>query len=697
MTPATGRRVAPLLALVIGLVLVLLAPAAGVVQAPRALAADTDLTLVTDANYDVRPDRRIVHVTVSITATYHKAETRTQKFYKEWATLAVLPGTTGFRVSGAPGAKVRVTTSASTHTTLRLDFGSWLYGGSSRTFKLEFDVKESSAASRQVRVGASLVSFPVWAFASTGAKGSTVSVTFPAGYAVSVEAGAFDRTEPTPDGGTRLATNALATPLTWFAYVVGEREATYVDSPLTVVAGGRSISLSMWAWNDDPAWAKRVGGLFSRALPALATDIGLPWPQAATTVVQESVSRTTGGYAGLYDPAASRIEVAYWADHLVVLHEAAHGWFNGGLVADRWEAEGFASLYAGRAAAALKETGASPELTDAVKAARIPLNDWAQQTGSQDRPVETYGYAASLELARLIAERAGDDALRQVWADASAHLGAYQPPAASGASGSAPSSAPETTSAVADWRVLLDLLEARTGKDFTDLWRAWVVTGDQAAALDARAAARTSYQQTLALADGWALPRAIRDGLRAWQFDAVGRLMADARTVLAQRTAVEDRAARDGLTVPDTMRRLFESGSLVDASAEAEAELNAMLTLEGALAARHDDPDILSRIGLLGADPEGDLAKAKAAFAASELDATLTAAHAALVAWDGSWQEGRRRALLAVAALASVLVVASAAAGAVRRARRSGTAPPGGTSGGTSGGSDRDPTDPRSA
>ena len=32
-----------------------------------------------------------------------------------------------------------------------------------------------------------------------------------------------------------------------------------------------------------------------------------------------------------------------------MLHEAAHAWFNGGFVADRWMAEGFASYYASRA------------------------------------------------------------------------------------------------------------------------------------------------------------------------------------------------------------------------------------------------------------------------------------------------------------------------------------------------------------
>ena len=62
--------------------------------------------------------------------------------------------------------------------------------------------------------------------------------------------------------------------------------------------------------------------------------------------MEESLSRGTDGYAGLFDPAAPRIEISYAAADAIVLHELAHAWFNGGLVADRWAAEAFASYYA---------------------------------------------------------------------------------------------------------------------------------------------------------------------------------------------------------------------------------------------------------------------------------------------------------------------------------------------------------------
>ena len=94
-------------------------------------------------------------------------------------------------------------------------------------------------------------------------------------------------------------------------------------------------------------------------------------------------------------------------------------------------------------------------------------------------------------------------------------------------------STPETVDGPPDWRGLLDLLEDETGKDFTDLWRQWVVRPEEAALLDARAEARTAYVRTLALAGDWQLPTGIREAMRGWQFDEAGRQMADARTVLA--------------------------------------------------------------------------------------------------------------------------------------------------------------------
>ena len=189
---------------------------------------------------------------------------------------------------------------------------------------------------------------------------------------------------------------------------------------------GRPIELTIRGWADDAPWADRVGSLVSRGLPVLAQEIGLPWPRQGGLAFHETVSRSTGGYAGLFDPSLGQVEVAYDAGDFVVLHESAHTWFNGGLLTDRWANEAFASYYGLEAAKELKIKASADTLTPELEAARIPLNAWGA-VGRENEKTEDYAYAATLALARAIAERAGSDGLRAVWADAAGKVGAYQP------------------------------------------------------------------------------------------------------------------------------------------------------------------------------------------------------------------------------------------------------------------------------
>ncbi len=94
---------------------------------------------------------------------------------------------------------------------------------------------------------------------------------------------------------------------------------------------------------------------------------------------------------------------------------------------------------------------------------------------------------------------------------------------------------PRRSTAAPDWRGLLDLLEAHAATSFDDLWRTWVARDTDLALLDARAAARARYDEVVAAAGDWQLPRAVRDAMRAWQFDQATELLDQARTILDQR------------------------------------------------------------------------------------------------------------------------------------------------------------------
>ncbi len=662
---AVARPVAAL-ALALGLLgLGVLPP--GALAPAGARAAGPDLTVVTQAGYAVQPDRKRVRVTVDATIANRHPETKTNRYYFDHAFLAVQPGAAGAAlVTGPRGARVSVASRSSDATVLRLDFGGRLYGGSTTSLRFAFSLADTgSGVRRLVRVGASLIAFPVWAYASDGATGSRVTVSFPKGYDVTVETGTFASQSAAADGGTVLGTGALARPLDFFAYVSAQQPATYLTTPLAVSAGGRQIALSLRSWKDDPAWAGRVGGLFGRALPALQADIGLAWPHDGTVVVQEAVSRSAGGYAGLYDPQTDQIQVAYWASPAVIVHEAAHGWFNGSLLADRWAVEGFASLYAQRALSSLKIAAAAPALTARLKAAAFPLNAWPASPAPASA-AESYGYAASYALASLIAQRAGHDALARVWADAEGGIGAYQPR-------SGPAAVPETVAAPPDWRGLLDLLEAETGRDFSDLWRVWVVRPGEAALLDQRATVLADYRSVVGLADDWSLPRSIRDSLRAWQFGPAAAQLVAARRALAERADLERTASSAGLALSGRMRALFEAGSFGVALAEAQAERAAIEAIRDAAAGRIGPGDIVATVGLAGADPERDLATARAALASGDPTAAVASADAASRAWADAPGEGRRRLLMGVSLAAALAVLGlSLASRLLPRLRRRG-------------------------
>jgi hypothetical protein len=641
------RRTVAVAVLVLGL-------AAALLSAPEpAFAATPDLTITSTATYDVRPDEGRVAVTVALKATNHLKDTPTKQFFFRTGYLAVLPGTSNFNVTGGEGTPVvSVVSREATHNLLKITFGTPLVSGATTNLSLTFDITDPGGdPDRAVRISPSIVTFSTWAFATAETPGSSVEVRVPAGYDTNIGRGPLDG--PTTDGNTNAWTSGrLDNPLDFIADVTASKPGAYVEGTRSTKVGSGTAVVVLKSWPDDADWRDRMTTLFLGGLPVLGDEIGVDWPLDGPLTVQEAII-AGGGYAGLYDPVARRIDVAYSALPGVILHEAAHAWFNGRLVADRWEAEAFASYYGELAGAKMGVTVISPELTDAVKAAAIPLNAWGP-LGAEPPTTEAYGYAASLALARLIGERAGPDAMQRVWTKAAADVGAYQP-----ASGD-----PEKVAAAPDWRGLLDLLEDTTGTSFEDLWRQWVIRPEDERLLVDRAAARTEYDTVAADASPWLLPKSIRDAMRAWQFDDAMHQLADARAVVRQRAALEREAANAGVTFPTTLETAFEgSGGLAGALAEAAAELATVGAIESAERQRLDQPDPVQLIGLIGLEPSDRLDAARAAFAKGDLDAALAGATVAEREWSGAEAAGRGRLISASLLLVAILLLAGVVAG----------------------------------
>ncbi len=248
-----------------------------------------------------------------------------------------------------------------------------------------------------------------------------------------------------------------------------------------------------------------------------------------------------------------------------------------------------------------------------------------------------------------------------MWAAAAAREAAYQPPKVDPAGGDRPA---EEAAGPPDWRGLLDLLEDETGKRYDDLWRRTVVRDGEAALLDARADARDAYRDVIREAGRWELPASIRGAMRAWQFDTASTLLADAATVLDRREALESAAEEAGLRLPSRLETVFESDAGFEAAtAEADAEQAAIEILVASSGTRPADPDLLQQLGMVGASPDAQLAVARDAFAAGELERSAREALQAQATWQGAWEVGRNRLLagigLALLALLAVLFVAT--------------------------------------
>jgi len=652
---APRRLVPPVLALVTALGLLASPNAANEVR-----AASPDLTVTGAARYDVQPDQHRVRVTVTLTLANHLADTKTTRYYFDRAYLAVMPQASAFRLhwGGAGTPSVRVQKRTKDAILLRLGLPSRLYSGKSATYTLGFDIVDPGGTpTRDVRIGASLVSFPTWAFATDDTPGGSVTVVFPKGFRVDVAAGRTSAPTTDSQGRTVYRSGTLSKPLSYYAYFVGDRPGAYKTASIKPVVGGTPVAVTISSWPEDAAWRKRVRILVTKAAPALGDQIGLAWPRTDPLVVQEAVSRSTGGYAGLFDPAKGLVEIAYYASDFVVLHETAHTWFNGSLLADRWANEAFASYYAVQAAKALKIKAAGDILTPALQKARIPLNAWGA-VGRAPTKTEDYAYAATLALANAIAERAKPEGLRAVWADAAAHVGAYQPPAAAGPV------TPELVAGPPDWRGLLDLLEARTGATYDDLWRTWVARPTDLPLLDARLAARTKYDAVVADAGDWRLPARIRDAMRDWRFDDATSQLDSVSAVLTQRDQVDAAATAAGLTPSTAMETAFENdGDVADAATIATAELQTIARYQQAVSSQPTGTGPVAALGLLGEAPEADLATAKTAFASGDLAASAAASDRAISVWTSAAALGQGRVvsvllLLIAFALAIALLLA---------------------------------------
>jgi hypothetical protein len=579
-----------------------------VAVAPSVHATAPELQIVSDTTYEVRPAERLIHVIVDGSATSYTPDSSDYTYYYRDVRLVILGGATDFSASAAGSrADVTVLDSKERQMVVGVALNREVHYRQSATFHLEFDLP-TGVDGGDVRVGANVAAFPVWAVGSSETAGSTISLALPAGFQLVVEGADLPAPTLLDGGGQSYAWTDIPDPDAFGFFATADlstvTESTYRDVASTVGVGGIEVEIVVRSWADDPDWEARTSNRITAALPLLGDLIGVDYLGTRRLTVLETVSRTIDGYAGIFDNsrAIDEIQVAFDATDAVTLHEAAHAWFNASLSSDRWILEGFASYYG---TAAAEELGVDPdvfELTDALREAAFPLADW-DNPGIESEDRELYAYAASQLAADALADRAGRDGLTAGLRAMAADEAAYQPLQAD---------EPEVSySHAGNWHYLLDLLEERTGRTYDDIFREWVVPPADRDLLDERAVARSAYRRLIGQLGAWELPRSLRRQMAAWSFDSADATISDAQQVIRDRTRLGVQGGHLGIAVPlEDVRAAFENGDLASA-ADLEGTIGESLdAYQAALRAQDEPLEPLEWLGLLGADPQGALSAA---------------------------------------------------------------------------------------
>jgi uncharacterized protein YaiE (UPF0345 family) len=622
------------------LLLAALLLAAAALPAASPARALEGLVVVADTTYTVLPDAAAIQVVIEAVATSYQPDTPEGQTYYSGVSFAVPAGSANFAAnSDGQRLTVRVADTTDDYTVIQVDFSRGVFFEESYAYTVSFELVDSGgAADRDLRIGRSVVAFPVWTFGDDFTDPSRVQVVIPAPFSATIY-GSSLATNLRPDGSTQL-TAETTEPSSWFAYVIAERPGIFVVTPFEVEIAGEPEPVRIRAWDDDPDWGDRLRQVMSDGLPVLQEMIGLPWPVRGDLTVEESAVRRLGEYAGIYDPQTELITVRYDADAVVALHEAAHAWFNTDLLDGRWIGEAWAEFYGVQAAQAIGLEGETFELSDDLLAARIPLNDWGA-IASEDADTEAFAYAATYHLAGLIHDRTDDDGLRTVWRAAVDDEASYQP---IHAVGEPVSGADEGQPG---WQRLLDLLEERTGAAFTDLWQEWVADAAQQTLLTQRGEARQQYAAVVADAGDWELPVVIRTELGAWRFGPAEALLTDAAEVLDLRDQIATRAEALDLQPPAALEAAFEQADAFDqALDEGAAELAALSAISDATRSLGDEVGPLEWLGLLFEDPAAQLDGARDLWEAGDASRASADAAAAQAVRDGSEAAGRDRLLL---------------------------------------------------
>ena len=650
------RRLGALaVALLLGLGLAISPAGSGV-----ALAANP-LRVQADATYTLDPAARRVHVVIQYEITDLKPDSAQFTYYYTGYTFAIQPEARSVRATDSRGALSATTKAHEFYVETTVTFRSNIFYKQTAKVTVRYDlVGGAPRSSSSIRIGRAFSTFGVWAWGDPG-RGSVV-VRTPQGFGDQVVG---DPMSTSSSGGAETLRAAPAEPERFFAIVSAENPLAYTTDRLSLEGG---VEIVVMAWPEDHAWDDTVAKSLRTAMPMLRELIGLDWPVAHDLDIRERFTPALEGYAGVFFTESQRIDVSEDLDPVVIVHEASHAWFNEELFIERWIYEGLAQEYAWRVQTAVGgPAGDAPSRPALDDPGFVRLESWTFPEVIRDQETddhERFGYQASFWVIDQIVRSVGVDHMREAFADAQANLTAY-PGAGS----------PETVSGVDNWRRLLDLAQSIDRPDQVDLVKAFgdfVLRQSDVDDLLDRADARDRYRLLLIDGDGWLPGWYVRQPMGEWRFDVAEKRMTEASAVLALRKQVDRAAAALGLEPNDALKTAYEGATngLDGATSLAHAELDALAAIADAKAKVEAEPDLLSKIGLIGETPSASYAAARDAFERGDVEGARTSAAAAAALVSGAAAVGQSRLLLAIAVAVALLVLLLILAVAARRGRR---------------------------
>lgn len=404
------------------------------------------------------------------------------------------------------------------------------------TVTLDYRLTSTSRDDEGARVNDSFIGFTIL----PSDQADTVVVQLPPGYRADEDPGLFDASEVDKDTYEYASEHAQDLWGYWFI--------AFADDGLdTRIVDAGEDEIEVVAWAGDTEWLDFTERYVSEGVPVLRELIGEPWPEDDLRIV-ESVEPTQFGYAGWYSRRESQIEIPDQLDSETLLHELSHAWFNDRFYAGRWLVEGFAEEMASSALERLDGVVTDPDPPGTPPSGFDGLARWRSRFFFEDTwELEYFGYETSWYVIDALVDEIGTDAMTTV-------IGAMQDGRATYGLDGEPVLYPAN-----DWRRFLDMLELRGGsQEAGELFRAWVVPGDELVLLDRRVAA-TKVFDTFAGDDLASVPFGIRDAMSRWNFDETLSQITTAELIRADIADLSDRAGRQGLRLPAVIDDLYRS------------------------------------------------------------------------------------------------------------------------------------------